>query len=208
MPELQPEDRWLATKTALDETIIGDSGLENSLETLGIDKLPKGLVLDIGSGTRGAFQYEAAAKFPKTKVISISPNLIYKDYMFRQPEMEVGLNHHSINHRFLGAAAIAQMLPFKDKIFNMVVSHAAVPLFLPTDMVSYKAVFGEVLRVLKPKGVAVFAPMRFWHSQYCYQALIESGFNENQIAKEEIFVQNPVKDNSGNTWCRLGFQMS
>lgn len=205
MVELFSEDIWMATKTALDESITGDSNLEQAFSALGIKRLPKGTVLDIGSGTRGAFQFEAKAQFPDTRVISVSPNLINEKYMRRQPEMEE-YYQLSKTHKFLGAAAVAQMLPFADNSFEMVISHRAVPLFLPSNEVQYKAVFSETLRVLKRKGVAVFAPMQLDQTLNASSALVNIGFNENSIKKEVTTPQSPIIEKLSEISYRLGFQ--
>lgn len=112
----------------------------------------------------------------------------------------------SKTHKFLGVAAIAQMLPFADNSFDMVVSHRAVPLYLPNSDTQYRAVFSEALRVLKRNGVAVFAPLHLDQTLSAFSALVKIGFNENRIKKEVITPEHPIVQKLTEISYRLDFQ--
>lgn len=206
-------DTYEAYQFACGDEIQGDSTLDTVLNNFGLDVLPAGYILDIGSGIYGALQYDAAAQFPDAKVVGVNP--IYGDSYYRSKLKDVHIELSEQRqlsqaalaamrrHNFLGVAGYAQQLPFASGKFDLVISHASVPVYLPMtpDNEHYRALYGEALRVTKPTGSVIFAPMYERHKDVSLAVLEELGVPSSQIIVKEI----PVPDYSYDSepWFRV-----
>lgn len=158
---LSPESRAEAMAYVRLMPAPGDSYLKTALNHFGIVELPAGAVLNIGGGFSGRLEKDFLALNPGGFMISIDPYLgsLYNLETVISGEgwpYEDTLTPHDTVQRI---KAIGQELPFCDNAFDVVMSHAALPVYLPESDEQYVAFFSEVLRVLKPAGRAYMAPM-------------------------------------------------
>ena len=113
-----------------------------SLEDLGSH------ILDLGAGKDEAFSKGAAVQ--EKKVVSVNPRLLQEEN--RNFVKQDG------NWQERSIAGLAQNLPFKNAVFDSVVSLFAFPYWVhPTE---WKKSLKEILRVLKPGGRIYLKPMR------------------------------------------------
>lgn len=148
-----------------------DIGLTGYSETLGLprdnlelcDQLGR-LVIDIGSGY-GQFAHDiskiAAVLDMPTKVININPQLTVLDH--REVTLDVNGN---IKSQTASIAALVEKLPLCSGVADSIVSSWAFPLCNderddPPE--EYVAGYSEIVRVLKPGGMAYVGPTYWPH---------------------------------------------
>lgn len=134
-------------------------------------------ILDLGSGPTHKFANEAEKNYKNTKVISFdysfdNSNLEDSDDAIRFPSAELKRVSSSDNNvDKLRIEGMFTELPFKDESFDLVVSSAAMPLYLTKPDQIYMA-FKEVIRVLKEGGKARLGPIT-------YSDIVDSDFSKN-----------------------------
>jgi len=134
-------------------------------------------ILDLGSGPINKFANEVERNYKNTKVVSFdysfdSSKLEERDDVFHSPRTELRRDvppDEEINKKRI--EGIFTALPFKDESFDLVVSSAAMPLYLTKPDQIFKA-FKEVVRVLKENGKAHLGPIT-------YTDIIDDDFNKN-----------------------------
>lgn len=158
---LSPESRAEAMDYVQFMPAPGDSYLKTALHHFGIDELPPGRVLNIGGGFSGILEKDFLALNPTGFMISIDPYLgeHYDLKTVKSGEKWPHQQAFAIPDTVQRIKALGQELPFRDGAFDVVISHAALPVYLPESDEQYVAFFSEVLRVLKPAGRAYMAPM-------------------------------------------------
>jgi len=134
-------------------------------------------ILDLGSGPTHKFANEAEKNYKDTRVISF-------DYSFDKSTLEdsgdiFGFPRSELkrvlspdgNTNKSRVEGIFTELPFKDESFDLVVSSAAMPLYLTKpDQISMA--FKEVIRVLRENGKAHLGPIT-------YSDIVDDDFNKN-----------------------------
>ncbi len=198
--ELTPVQRAVAVHAAIRPEIRGDSYIETVMTNLGLTEFPDGKVLDIGAGTFGELQSRVRELYPKTELISLNPHfgteVAEKDIAWVRKTQEAPNDLKS------SVAGIAQELPFKTDSFDLVISHAAVPVNIPKSKLHYETSFSEAIRVAKPDAKIIFAPMEFENSELSMEVLEQLGVEKDKILIEQI----PVGEYSSSTaehWYRL-----
>jgi ubiquinone/menaquinone biosynthesis C-methylase UbiE len=109
-------------------------------------------ILDLGSGPESTFAEEVEEKMPNTKVtiFGFDADRVDRD----DPSNEIEDNYPD------SVKGLFTKLPFEDASFDVVVSSAAMPLYL-TKEEQVREAFREVVRVLKSGGRAFIAPINY-----------------------------------------------
>jgi SAM-dependent methyltransferase len=183
----------------------GNASLDVVLENLGISLPQEGMVLDIGSGNAALLERQGMNANPDLVIVALDPFL--HDAYYRKEHMteDFGLTDLVSPEEVPSVAGVSQELPFKDESFNMVVSHAAVPTYLPLypkneSEESFRLTFSEINRVLKPGGVAAMGPMEEEAYRRSLEVLDDMDY---RYKAEEIPVQEYSWRN--NPWFRITF---
>lgn len=109
-------------------------------------------ILDIGSGHKARFAQEAE-KLPNTKVVSF-------DFTFDRPKQNDPEKLEEERGASSQVRGLFTALPFRDESFDLVVSNAAMPLYLNTPQ-QIESAFKEVARVLRKGGKAYIGPVTY-----------------------------------------------
>ncbi|HEY7642675.1 MAG TPA: malonyl-ACP O-methyltransferase BioC [Steroidobacteraceae bacterium] len=112
------------------------------LERLDIVKLAPAAILDLGAGTGWASR-ELKRRYPSAKVVALDLSL---------PMLRASARHQSLLRRFAPVCADAHRLPLRTGSVDLVLSNLLLEWCHDPD-----AVFAEVARVLRPKGLFTFA---------------------------------------------------
>jgi SAM-dependent methyltransferase len=104
-------------------------------------------VLDLGSGLLGYVAKEAAKR--GVKIFSLSPD-------FSNPGLK---NYIKEIRADVAVSGLAQELPYKNDVFDSVLSVWAIPVHLPRTEHDHIQSFAEIIRVLKPGGKAFLSPV-------------------------------------------------
>lgn len=122
-------------------------------------------ILDIGSGPSHKFGTEAEKKYKDTKVVSLDysfdqSKLEYQDDFDHSPRGKLKIDDKSPGNTRgeMLVKGFFTRLPFKIGSFDLVVSSAAIPLYLSKEEEISKAI-EEVIRVLKEGGKARLGPV-------------------------------------------------
>ncbi len=100
-------------------------------------------ILDLGSGQQQKFAIEVKEKIPGAKVFSLDADLA-----------------DSQDKKSAGVVGLFSKLPFADQSFDIIVSVAAMPLYLHNQLEIEEA-FREVVRVLRKGGKAILEPVAY-----------------------------------------------
>lgn len=139
---------------------LTDRAFDTYLDEMALSKEDLGhTVLDLGSGLTESFAREA--KLYGINVYSVSPHLKHEQIRQdrqRQLDKEKEWDDFPLpDLRYPPIAAKAEALPFRDQLFDTVISYYAVPMYVPRENLS--AAFKEIYRVLKDGGKAFLAPI-------------------------------------------------
>lgn len=138
---------------------VTDRDFDHYCRKLGIKEsdLKGKRVLDLGAGKKLTFAKKAQKK--GIEVISINPDLedpCYANLIKQEPGIV-----DNLKNKFFGTpnslsaiAGIAQELPFKSGVFDVITSVIAIPDYLPANIREIRNAFSEMIRVLKPGGQA------------------------------------------------------
>jgi len=150
---LRAMDERKFSKSRFEDASLSDRPFEAYEKIFGLTKngLEGKTILDLGSGASELFKRGADERGIKASIISVNPKL--------GPNDERGLKVRKASSKKNALAAIAEALPFKDESFDMILSLAGVPLWLPPREEDYAEAFREVARVLKSGGVVKFYPI-------------------------------------------------
>ncbi|MCX6730161.1 MAG: class I SAM-dependent methyltransferase, partial [Candidatus Portnoybacteria bacterium] len=141
-------------------------------------------VLDLGSGLLGYVAKEAAKR--GIKIFSLSPD-------FSNPRFK---NYLKEIRADMATSGLAQELPYKDNIFDSVLSVGAIPIHLPRTERDHVQSFAEIIRVLKPGGKAFLSPIN--NPEY----LAGVDYDMDAIKKMGAFVeQRPISAKEANGTC-------
>jgi ubiquinone/menaquinone biosynthesis C-methylase UbiE len=150
--ENKPANNYREYKKAL---TISDRGLSDYESILDFDKNDfKGkTVLDLGSGQTERFSRELKDFDNDTEIVSLNPDYSINHIRKRMPKSE--------DHQKMSVAAIAQDLPFGSESFDRIVALYSVPWYYnpQENPEAYEAWISEIIRVLKPKGIARLGPV-------------------------------------------------
>jgi SAM-dependent methyltransferase len=131
------------------------------LSKLGVEKL----VLDLGSGS-GSFDYSSYA----CKIVALDEDFHALSALLRD-------KHHS-----LAVDSVCHLLPFKDRIFSLVVCNNSLEHF-----VNLPEALAEIGRVLDPGGSLIVAvPNGYGFDDNLYRYLLEGGGHVNRFRFDEI----------------------
>ena len=114
-------------------------------------------ILDLGSGPETKFAKDIKEKFPEAHVVSF-------DFSFKRDARDQTYGRFSASPKLEAntekVSGLFTKLPFKNESFDMIVSSAAMPLYL-NNAQQIKEAFHEVVRVLKKGGKAHIGPVSF-----------------------------------------------
>lgn len=113
---------------------------------LPIDEMKGMRGLDIGSGSEGVFSKEAEKH--GIDVVSLNPA---SGTLFNSNERK--------KHYGKTVSGLVQEMPFKDDTFDFEISYLAIPFYLERHEQEYRDAFSEIIRTLKPGGIAYFYPI-------------------------------------------------
>lgn len=184
-------------------TPMGNTQLPDTLYNLGLEELPQeGVLLNIGSSDAAIFERQAAIRYPNLKIFSVDPNLVDSEYRADFPHgkaYELPLSAHEFSAQVIALPALAQHLPFRDGAFDIVISHAAIPIYLPNHE-AYGDALSNIHRVLKPSGYAYLAPMDSETARYTDETCQQLG-----IRTEIQYFDAPhyAQQRSMPTWARV-----
>lgn len=118
---------------------------EKFLRELGLEMsdLEGKKVLSIGGIPQGDVAIEA--KQAGMDFITVNPGFDNEDYTKPKAGPQV--------------SGLSQELPFANESFDVALAHASVPGYLPKIESEYRAMFSEMLRILKPGGEAYIYPI-------------------------------------------------
>lgn len=108
-------------------------------------------ILDLGAGVSEQFKHGLEEKKIKARVFSVNP--------MAGPETRKAKAVRSMSGKEKVIAAVAQDLPFKNKSFDLIISLAAIPLWLPATDIDFEKTFFEIDRILKDGGKAKLFPV-------------------------------------------------
>jgi len=140
-------------KNRFEDSYLSDRPFEAYEKIFGLTKdgLEGKTILDLGSGAAELFKRGADERGIKANIVSVNPKL--------GPGDDRGERVRRVSSKKNALAAIAEELPFKNESFDLVLSLAAVPLWLPVHEDDYAKAFREAARVLKSGGVIKLFPM-------------------------------------------------
>lgn len=177
----------------------GANRFEDNLTAYGLEQEDlAGVTLDIGTSTGDVFAREAKRR--GIEVVSMDPVFLDSfdraegNAVYNLEPIEKGGQWVELDPSDKKVAGIVQHLPFADEAFDRVVSHAAFPVYVPST--DYPDSLKEVSRVLKPGGVAIFAPvpdMDFgvFNLEAFKKAVEESGFEFSYSTYKQPWGNNP-----------------
>lgn len=183
-----------AMKEATIPEIQYDYEYDFVLHNLGIELPEIGTVLELSASQNATFQNETSRQHPGLTVVSLDPS--FSNDNFRANYLS---KLDDISRKPSLVAGIAQEMPFTDNTFDLIVSHCGVPTHLP-DSDNYPnphhiAAFKEAYRVLKPGGLAVFAPIFSVEDlEKCFDAIDTFNTTEEliKLTYAEHFLLNTV----------------
>ena len=135
-------------------------------------------ILDLGSGASEFFKRGVDERGIKANIVSMNPKL--------GPGDDQGERVRKLSSKKNALAAIAEELPFKDESFDLILSLAAVPLWLPVHEDDYAKAFREAARVLKSGGVIKFFPVNSFTLRLAEKVLREFRGNGYGVITEEV----------------------
>lgn len=109
-------------------------------------------VLDLGSGATNRFARELEQAGIDVDVVSLNPDLSRPSYL------ESMSKNNSFQRKLKNVAGIAQQLPFKDEVFDMIVGFRSVTYNAETER-DIKSWVSEIKRTLKSRGEARISPV-------------------------------------------------
>ena len=165
MGEYKPEGQYSETESA-ELSLKGSRNLEGYKFYLRIKEkdLANKEILDLGSGPYGRFAEEVEKKISGAKVTSF-------DYSFEKPAVNKELGERVLfdplvtensgeTKQLKRVRGLFTKLPFAPGSFDVVVSSAAMPLYL-NNSEQIKDAFQEVIRILKEGGRAYIGPVAY-----------------------------------------------
>jgi ubiquinone/menaquinone biosynthesis C-methylase UbiE len=150
----------IAEKEAAELSLTTERGLDDYKDKLRLkdEDLSGKKILDLGSGPTSKFAQDVKKRFPETEVVSL-------DYSFkgaRRTYFEPSLTKEA-SEGVAGldrAKGLFTALPFADNSFDVIVSSAAMPLYLNNPK-QIEQSFKEVVRVLRKGGKAHIGPVAY-----------------------------------------------
>lgn len=162
----------------------------------------KAKVLDIGSGQRQEFSRGLRGKRPHITVVSVDPTLAF-------PVKEEGLQALGITYGIYDAqdrnistveerakrirtalpdtiAALAPYLPFVNNSFDAVFDNHSAFMYLPDEAGLHQEYISQLLRVLKPSGIAYIYPLDLYS-----EALLD---NEAKLEKSRQRIEQIIQN--------------
>lgn len=139
--------------------------LDRYLEKLPLSQndLSGKLILDIGAN--GMYFAQEATAYCRAKVFSVDKDLSEASHRYalwaeRVRALRISIPELDALKECLkqSAWALAQTLPFRDNVFDIVISISAIPMLLNSPAAILRS-FQESIRVMKPGGTAYFYPL-------------------------------------------------
>ncbi|OGQ44850.1 MAG: hypothetical protein A3H42_01280 [Deltaproteobacteria bacterium RIFCSPLOWO2_02_FULL_46_8] len=140
-------------------------------------------ILDIGSGETELFSRGLQEHVPSANMISVNP-----DYSIKRFRKTIGETSH---WQKKSVAAIGQELPFNDASFDVVLALKSVADFSSPEAnpVAAQSWMREIVRVLKPGGVARIAPILSEADQEVWESAYRPLFDELQSQGVSVRVE-------------------
>ncbi len=182
---------------------MGDSYPDITMEHLGLEELPReGVVLNIGIGVGLTLEEYAKQTSPDLQIISFDFNLTdpYEREGWLDVQKEKGLSNHLV-------AGLAQELPFASDSFDLIVSHAAVPVYLGPEFLDepekhLRAFYSGIWRILKKGAEFRAAPILEKDADLNRKIMEEVGIPASAYRLEEFTTTGP-RTGQPEKWTRL-----
>ena len=117
------------------------------------------LILDLGSG--GASFAEEISKHPElsSRVISLDPNYNLDTLSDENRDIMQEAVEGIKKDKLSAVAGLSERLPFKDSIFDLIISNHAIPWHIAYEPEKIKSSLQEIIRVLKQGGEVRMSPI-------------------------------------------------
>ena len=117
------------------------------------------LILDLGSGGAGFAEGVKKQQELSSRVVSLDPNYNLETLTEENRDLMRDAVKEISEQKLQAVAGLSESLPFKDEVFDLIISNHAVPWHISGDTKKVIKSIEEIVRVLKPGGEARLHPV-------------------------------------------------